>query len=717
MWKRQAAEEGNQSVIVRWLRLGIVAAILLPTTGFAIAAWHGYRDTMSSARLRIDRAMRIGQEHASRVIETNEVITREILNMLGDAPDEDLRRNERVLHEQLKRAVEGIQQLQSVWVWDADGRPLVSNRVYPVPRDLEVADREYFQYLRTHRGGFFVSQKLISRFSGDPFIDIAHRRERAGGKFAGSISVSLRPQYFIDFYSRLGQAEPGLVVSMFRSDGSILARWPETRGVDHYPVSSQMMRQVQQGVAEGMVKLKSAIDGKVRLVAFKKLERYPVYLGAGIETRVILVSWMQQVAILALFAFPTSLGLAYVCLVALRRARREFEAVQKLRDETAQRSRAEEALRQAQKLEALGRLTGGVAHDFNNLLMVVNNNVHLLRRLKPELADSAQLAAISRSIASGEKLTRQLLAFSRRQALRPEVIRLQDTMPALFNLIKPAVGKGVQLSGSVAADTMAVEIDPAELELAIINLTMNAKDAMPEGGTLTISVRNAQPGEAEDAPAHCVAIDVADTGQGIPPELIEKVFEPFFTTKPPGKGTGLGLSQVYGLCVQAGGAVRVDSVVGKGTVIHLYLPATARAAEPAAAPSAQTQTSLDCGVLLVEDNLDVAEVTQQLLSALGCRVEHAASGEAAMEVLARDASHFDLVLSDIVMPGNIDGLSLARSVKQQYPGMAIILMTGYTAELQNAASLGVDVLPKPCAPEALTAAIARAVQRRREDVR
>lgn len=310
MWERKAAEGGNQSVIVRWLRLGIVAAILLPTTGFAIAAWYGYQDTMSSARLRIDRAVRIGQEHASRVIETNQVITREVINLLGEADDAQLVRNERVLHDQLQRIVEDIPQLQSVWVWDAGGHPLVSNRIYPVPHELDVSDREYFQHLRAHRGGFFVSKQLISRFSGEPFIDIAHRRERIGGAFAGSISVSLRPQYFIDFYSRLGQAEPGLVVSLFRSDGSILARWPETRGVDHYPPSSQMMRQVNEGVTEGMVKLKSAVDGKVRLVAFKKLDRYPVFLGAGIETRVILASWLQQVAILALFAFPTSLGLA-----------------------------------------------------------------------------------------------------------------------------------------------------------------------------------------------------------------------------------------------------------------------------------------------------------------------------------------------------------------------------------------------------------------------
>src|SRR5581483_4126026 len=261
-----------------------------------------------------------------------------------------------------------------------------------------------------------------------------------------------------------------------------------------------------------------------------------------------LSAWLANVAMLAAFAFPTSIALAYVCLVALRRARREIVAVQRLRDETAQRSRAEEALRQAQKLEAMGRLTGGVAHDFNNLLMVINNNVHLLRRIKPDMAESTQLAAIGRAVSSGEKLTRQLLAFSRRHALRPEVIRLQDALPSLLSLIAPAVGKGIRLVSDIAADTLPVEVDPAELELAIINLTMNAKDAMPEGGALTVRARNAKPGEIEGVKGEVVAIDVVDTGQGIAPELMEKVFEPFFTTKPPGKGTGLGLSQVYALC-------------------------------------------------------------------------------------------------------------------------------------------------------------------------
>jgi signal transduction histidine kinase len=232
-------------------------------------------------------------------------------------------------------------------------------------------------------------------------------------------------------------------------------------------------------------------------------------------------------------------------------ARHQLAALAALRTESENRDRAERALRRAQKLEAMGQLTGGVAHDFNNLLMVMGNNVHLLRRLRPELADDARLAAIARAVGSGEKLTRQLVAFSRRQALRPQVLRLQDVLPALVDLIKPAVGSRVQVATSVAPDAAAVELDPAELAL-------NARDAMPGGGQLTITARDAT--DSKGRPE--VVLSVSDTGQGIPPELQERVFEPFFTTKPVGEGTGLGLSQVYGMCTQAGGTARIESRPG-----------------------------------------------------------------------------------------------------------------------------------------------------------
>ena len=272
-----------------------------------------------------------------------------------------------------------------------------------------------------------------------------------------------------------------------------------------------------------------------------------------------------------------------------------------------------------------------MAHDFNNLLMVISNNLHLLRRVEPSLEGSRQLAAIGRAVTSGERLTRQLLAFARRQPLHPEVLSLQERLPILLALVAPTLGPRIEGQCSVHPDTPAVEVDAAELELAIINLAVNAKDAMPDGGRFRLSARRARPDES-GLPGDFVEISVADTGTGIDAEVIERVFDPFFTTKPHGQGTGLGLSQVYGLCTQAGGTARIESTPGRGTEVKLYLPAAAVA--QAAAPVAATtgEAALDCSVLLVEDNEDLAGVTSALLEGVGCRVHWASSGDAARDL-------------------------------------------------------------------------------------
>ena len=336
------------------------------------------------------------------------------------------------------------------------------------------------------------------------------------------------------------------------------------------------------GEVQGSVEGVSTLDGKDRLSAFRRVDRYPLYVIAGIDRTAVVASWQRRLAVLAAFTFPISMALMYVVWIALRRTRRELLAQQSLAREVEQRARVESALHHVQKLEALGRLTGGVAHDFNNLLTIVSNNLHLMHRLDSKLVDNKQLAAIGRAVASGERLTRQLLAFARRQPLQLEVVSIQERLPALLALIAPTLGPRIQSEMEIDAETRSVLIDAAELELAVINLAVNAKDAMPDGGRLTLSARNSKPGEIDIA-GQFVVLTVADTGTGIDPALSERVFEPFFTTKPAGQGTGLGLSQVYGLCAQAGGTVRIDTAPGSGTRVELYLPATDPPPPPGAA--------------------------------------------------------------------------------------------------------------------------------------
>jgi signal transduction histidine kinase/ActR/RegA family two-component response regulator len=708
----QASEEGRQAR-VRWLRWSMVMAAGLPALFFAIAAWSTYRDAISDAWTRVDRSARVGVEQASKVLETNETIARHILATLGSSTLEQARGRERELHEQLKAVVKDIPQIQSVWIVGTDGHPVATNRFYPVPRDLDLSDREGLRVYQAGERGPYITEPQIGRITKEPFFDLTARWDGPDGTLQGAVWVSLHPKYFSEFYARLAEDEPDLIVNLFRADGVILARRPASRAPDaRVPATSPILALVRTGRVEGRYDGPSTVDGERRIVSFHKLERFPVYVAAGVPRATILQAWQRRTALLAAFTFPTAMALVYIAWVALKRTQRELAAVRELQLEIEHRARAENALRQMQKLEALGRLTGGVAHDFNNLLMVISNNLHLLRRLDPELEESKQLAAIGRAVTSGERLTRQLLAFARRQPLHPEVLSLQDRLPMLLALVAPTLGPRIEAQCMVEPDTPAAEVDTAELELAIINLAVNAKDAMPEGGSFRLSARRARPQEADMA-GEFVVIGVADTGTGIDADILERVFEPFFTTKPHGHGTGLGLSQVYGLCTQAGGTARIESTPGRGTEVKLFLPAVAATHASAPAAPKTSEEPLDCAVLLVEDNEDLAGVTSALLERVGCRVQWANSGDAARELLERGTQNFDIVVSDMAMPGQLDGLGLAELMRARHPELPVVLITGYASQLHEAAARRFTVLSKPCPPETLIAAVRSALRRTR----
>ncbi|HJU20708.1 MAG TPA: PAS domain S-box protein [Stellaceae bacterium] len=372
-------------------------------------------------------------------------------------------------------------------------------------------------------------------------------------------------------------------------------------------------------------------------------------------------------------------------------------ALQKARDE---RDRA-------QKMEALGELTGSVAHDFNNVLMIVSGYLETLTGLvgaDPKGRRAAE--AIALAVERGEALTRQLLTFARRQALNPVVVEIGERIEAVRAMLASSFGASVRLAADLPPDLWPVTADVSEFELALVNIALNARDAMPEGGLVTISAENAQlaPGEVgQDIAGEFVALTIADTGRGIPEDILPRVFDPFFTTKG-SQGTGLGLSQVYGFACQSGGTVTIDSRLGAGTRITLYLPrAAALPALPAADPAVEAYGSGTA--LVVEDNPDVAEVTTGLLQQLGFRTHVAIDAPAALAAAARQS--FDLLLSDIVMPGLMDGLGLARILRQRHPALPIVLVTGYSGSA--AGSKEFALLRKPYRLADLNRAVARAI--------
>ncbi len=404
----------------------------------------------------------------------------------------------------------------------------------------------------------------------------------------------------------------------------------------------------------------------------------------------------------------------------LERARAELEQTVHLRtlalgqttlalENEAQQRRQEQAA-ETRKMEALGQLTSALAHDFNNVLMIVSGHAQMLQRRLQDARLAPPLASIRTAVAQGENLTRRLLAFSRRQMLSPTVVNLAERIAAARETLTGSLTERIALEYDVAPELWPVAIDAAELDLALKNIAANAHDAMPDGGTLTLSARNVR--LDADAPGgvagEFVALSLSDTGGGIAPDVLPKVFEPFFTTKPAGMGAGLGLSQVYGFAHRSGGRVTAESRSGEGTTITVYLPRSHTSPSAAIVSSALTTSAAPGTVLVVEDNPQVADVTSELLEHLGYRTVRAENAVAALQTLARN-HEIGLVFTDITMPG-MNGIALAHEIVKRHPAMPVLLTTGYSEALQ-AGQGEFPVLRKPFEIPALERAVRRAMHR------
>ncbi|HEY2248738.1 MAG TPA: PAS domain-containing protein [Bradyrhizobium sp.] len=385
-----------------------------------------------------------------------------------------------------------------------------------------------------------------------------------------------------------------------------------------------------------------------------------------------------------------------------------------------ERRQGEDVLRQAQKMEAVGQLTGGVAHDFNNLLTIIRSATDFLRRRElPEERRRRYVDAISETVERASKLTAQLLAFARRQPLKPEVFDVGAQVDNVVQLIRPLVGGRIEISVAIEAPGCFTIADVAQFETALINLAINARDAMNDQGRLTMSVAQAdrlpalrgQPARSGDF----IAISVSDTGSGIAPENLEVIFEPFFTTKEVGKGTGLGLSQAFGFARQSGGDIAVKSTLQQGATFTIYLP---QAPVPSAAVrslvigSEPATTGRGYRVLVVEDNDEVGQFSTELLEDLGYSVKRVANANAALAILAEDEFATDLVFSDVIMPG-MNGVELAGLIRERFPGLPVVLTSGYSDVLAANAHHGLELIQKPYSVESLSRILRKAISEQR----
>ena len=372
-----------------------------------------------------------------------------------------------------------------------------------------------------------------------------------------------------------------------------------------------------------------------------------------------------------------------------------------LQDQIVERERAEDALRLVQRLDAVGQLTSGVAHDFNNLLTVIAGNIEFLERAVTDERSKRRLDMMRGAAARGAKLTAQLLAFSRRQRLVPTPVSLNQTVVSMRDLLESSIGGAIQIETTLQDDLWPALVDATQIELVILNLAINARDAMAVGGRLTIETANVTVSDAptrpeQPQPGEYVMISVSDTGTGMTPEVLARVFEPFFTTKETGKGSGLGLAQVYGFVKQSGGGIRVDTVPAEGTSIKLYLPRVEDAAAPSVPAATQGARAHPAGsrpvILVVDDDAGVREVTATRLSEAGYTVREAASGLQGLAALDADAT-VDLVVLDFAMPG-MNGAEAAGEIRKRWPAMPVLFVTGFadTAALAEAGADGADAI-------------------------
>ena len=382
--------------------------------------------------------------------------------------------------------------------------------------------------------------------------------------------------------------------------------------------------------------------------------------------------------------------------------------------DVTERRQVEEQLRQSQKMEAIGQLTGGIAHDFNNLLMVIGGSLDMLdQRVAKNDKITRYLAAARHGVERGAKLNQQLLAFSRRQDLRAETICIEDLIDTFENLLDRAVGEAVTVNIEEAPEQWYCRTDPHQLETAILNLAINARDAMPQGGTLTLktAIRKLDPQAATANGANVgdyVVVSVADTGVGMAADIVDRVFEPFFTTKEVGKGTGLGLSQVYGFARQSGGFVAIESHPGIGTTVSIHLPRATKPEATQAVASPSVEVKGKGIVLVVEDDSDVRAVASSLLENLGYCVLEAETGSDAMKLIDR-GERVDLVFTDVIMPGEMNGIDLVREMKVKHAGIPVLLTSGYTAQRIAMGELveGLQLLRKPYTQVDLSIAVRR----------
>jgi two-component system, NtrC family, sensor kinase len=698
--------EAHNPSTIRLLRWMLVSAVLVPAALFAYLAISTYRTSFTLADERIERSLDVVSEQVAKVFQSLNVTFDGIEAITRDMPDEQIRGSQE-LHLQLKKMARALSAVNEIWIIDREGRALATSFSHPPPPDLNVSDRDYFRAHLENDVGTYIGRILTPRVTNVRFFTVSRRRRDPEGGFAGVVIISIRPGDFHDFYERLASIK-GSNFAMIRADGVVLARYPDPVALDvKLDAESGFMQSIAVYPNGGFYTTMSQVDGSYSRYAIRKLDGLPLYASSGIHVDAMRREWLDFLTSHLIFGLPATALLVALAWLTLMRTK-------DLHREAARRAAAEETLRQSQKMEAIGQLTGGIAHDFNNLLTVIIGNLDIALR---KCADAALERPLRNALMGGQRaaqLTQKLLAFSRRQPLSPRPVDANRLIAGMSDLLRRSLGEKIEIETVGGAGLWRTEVDAAELEAAILNLAINARDAMPDGGKLTIETTNAHLDEDYArtldgvAAGQYVLISVTDSGEGMTADVIEHAVEPFFTTKKEGQGTGLGLSQVYGFVRQSGGHLKIYSERGQGSTVKIYLP---RRVPDDADREAPTQPRANGGageaILVVEDDEGVRSYTGEILHELGYRVLVAPDAKDALRFIEQPERHIDLLLTDMVMPG-LNGRQLADAARAIRPGLPVLFMTGYSRNAivhQGRLDSGLSLIQKPFGRDALAAKV------------
>ncbi|HEU0217528.1 MAG TPA: ATP-binding protein [Stellaceae bacterium] len=567
------------------LRLMLIATIVLPVVLGAIAGYVSYLNSYQRATTAVWEAVSVATENTTKVLDTHLLVAARIDDLLSGLDDDQIRMSEKALHDRIAEQISNLPQVAAAWVIDASGHELVSARVFPVNRDLDHSTREDFTALRKSAAPAFIWMlRARSIESGDyqPFFTVSLRRTAPDGQFDGIVVIAVSGSYFASFYNSLLDGNEHDTANVLRDDGAVLAQYPAPANPQEAPRPDPLLaKAIAEASHTGIQETGSPFDSKGRLVAIKRVGNYPVYVTVERAQSAIFHDWLRSVVGYVVIGVPAAIALVSLSLLALRRTRREQQALARAADASARHAALEVRLHHAQSLEAVGLLTAGIAHDFNNLLTVVGGNVERLEAMIEEGDARRQrpITVAKEACGRAEALTKRLLGLTRQEPADPHSTDINDLVVNTLELPWKS-GDRITAEFRLQRDLWAARIDSGQLATALLNLVFNARDAMSRGGRLTITTANmaSDASEAAGAPlGDYVMISITDTGHGMTPETREKAFDPLFTTKEPGKGTGLGLALVHAFVTRSGGYCTIDSEVGRGTTVRLYLP---RDAEP-----------------------------------------------------------------------------------------------------------------------------------------